>query len=306
MTPDENRSRFGSFTLLLVAILYGTYGIFYRALGSSFESFTQNWLRSGFVLIIALVIFVLSKQHLKKIEKTDIKWVILWLLGSSWNINVLSFISFNHLPIGTAYLLIYTAMILAGYFTGNLFFKEKFTFAKVASLMLALLGISVVFRFSITVQTLPYLFTCLAGGVLTGFWNTISKKFSHKYPSLQLVMLDALLSIVAGILISAFLKETSVWAAPPQAWGILVLYAICQTATIGLLIVGFRYVQAQIGSIILAVEIVFAIIFAYLFFGEVPGVPSIIGGVLILAAAIIPYLNFRKNHNTLSTPTQTT
>jgi drug/metabolite transporter (DMT)-like permease len=53
---------------------------------------------------------------------------------------------------------------------------------------------------------------------------------------------------------------------------------------------GFKNLEAQIGSVILPVEIIFATIFAFIFFREYPTISAYVGGVMIIVAAIIPSL----------------
>ena len=63
------------------------------------------------------------------------------------------------------------------------------------------------------------------------------------------------------------------------------------------LIKGFKTVEAQKGSLILPLEIVFASIIGYLIFNEILKPEVYFGGILILLAAILPAL---KKHILIS------
>ena len=72
-------------------------------------------------------------------------------------------------------------------------------------------------------------------------------------------------------------------------------WCLCSGANnVKLIVYGFKNIEAQIGSIILPVEIIFATIFSFLVFKEVPTTLTILGGFLIIFAAIIPSLTVLK------------
>ncbi len=60
---------------------------------------------------------------------------------------------------------------------------------------------------------------------------------------------------------------------------------------------GFKYVQAQHGSLILPLELLFASIFGYIFFKEVLQISTYFGGLLILSAAITSSLSTKNNYD---------
>jgi len=78
------------------------------------------------------------------------------------------------------------------------------------------------------------------------------------------------------------------------SWIWIGVYAVVQIINVKLIVYGFKNIEAQIGSIILPVEIIFATIFSFLVFKEVPTTLTILGGFLIIFAAIIPSLTVLK------------
>ena len=72
------------------------------------------------------------------------------------------------------------------------------------------------------------------------------------------------------------------------AWWWMFIYALVQVATVWLLVYGFKNLEAQVGIVIMPVEIIFAVIFGYLVFGETLTLGTFIGGVLIATAAFLP------------------
>ena len=134
-----NKRFIGSTLLLTSAVIYGLYGIFSRYV-SEFGSFSQSWVRSSIVLFVILLIMVFKKFKWQKIQKYDIKWFLIWILPASFQ-PVITFMAFNHLPLGTAYFLIYSTMILGGMVSGKIFFSEKLSSSKILSLILVFIGL---------------------------------------------------------------------------------------------------------------------------------------------------------------------
>src|SRR3972149_7241006 len=138
--------KLGAISLFIAASFYGLYGILSRLISSSFGNFSQNWTRNLIVLVIILFVIAFRKIKILSIRKKDVKWIILWFLTGSW-ITVLTFIGFNNLQIGTTYLVLYSSMIVSGFISGKLFFKEGLNNTKTISLLLSLSGLAIIYRF---------------------------------------------------------------------------------------------------------------------------------------------------------------
>ena len=282
--------------MFIATAFYGLYGIFSRFIGSAFGNFNQNWIRNIIVLAIISSILFFNKTKLISIKKKDLKWIFLWFVSGSW-VAVLTFIAFNNLPISTTYLILYSAMITAGFVSGKIFFNEKLNKIKIVSLVLVLTGLFIIYQFTLTQNQIVYLVLTLISGFMTGIWNTISKKFSNNYPNNQLVFMDALSSIIFAYVGSLLFMEYFPHNIQNISWFWICIYAVVQTINVGLIVYGFNNIEAQIGSIILPVEVIFATIFSYLIFKEVPSLLTILGGLLILFASIIPSLSILKQKN---------
>ena len=62
---------------------------------------------------------------------------------------------------------------------------------------------------------------------------------------------------------------------------------------------GYKSMEVQKASLVLLSEIIFVLIIGFMFFGEVPTLNAVIGGLLVLVALIIPNLDFGKYRFTL-------
>lgn len=279
----------GSVFIVLAATSYGLYGVYSRLIGGSFGEFAQSWTRN-IIIITLLGVYLLIKRTWKQVAIKDRKWMIFWPLSDVVSL-VLLYIAFNHLPIGTSYFLLYSTMIISGFVFGNVFYKEKVNAVKIISVAFCFAGLALIFSVEVTVNRLLYIVFGLLAGVSTGLWNTLSKKVSDKYPNLQLVFIDATVALCAT-LIGSLVVHDQIPVITDAVWIWQVIYAIIQISAVGFVILGFRYLEAQIASIILPVEVVFGTFFGFIFFHEVLSIKTLLGGALIATAAVLPNLQF--------------
>ena len=285
----------GYFYLIISTIIYASYGWFYRST-NAFLPFSQSLFKYIFVIIIISVFFINKTVIWQKIDKKDIKWFLIWIIPCSFQ-PIFSFITFNHLPIGTNYFLYYSTMIIGGIISGKIFFKESFNAIKSFSLLIVFIGLFFIYHSDLTLITNIYVILSLITGLLIGFWNTLSKKVSGKYPELQMIILDSSSSLTIGLIGSLIHQEILPPISNLSPWLWLIGFAFANLTATYFLIKGFKTVEAQKGSLILPLEIVFASIIGYLIFNEILKPEVYFGGILILLAAILPAL---KKHILIS------
>lgn len=284
-----NKSQvYGGLYLLSAAFLYALYGLFSRRI-SDFSPFAQNFVRAFIVFGILSIYFLINRDKWVRVQKRDVKWFLIWVVPSSFQM-VLTFIAFNNLAIGTTYYIIYSTMILGSFLSGKLFFGENLTRVKIASLFLVLLGLFFIYGSDIKLTTNIYVFFALLSGLLVGFWNTLTKKLSGNYSEFQMLLIDSLATFLVSFggfkITSEFLPSLS--NSGPWLW--IIVFAFATITTTFLLIRGFKNLEAQIGSLILPMEVVFASFVGYFFLGEILSIWTYIGGLLIFISALYPYL----------------
>jgi drug/metabolite transporter (DMT)-like permease len=277
---------------LLLAASYGMYGIYSRLIGGHFGEFTQSWTKNA-IIISLLSIFLIIKKSWKQIERNDWKWMILWPLSDVISI-VLLYIAFNNLSIGTSYFLLYATMIIGGFIFGSLLYKEQVNKVKALSIILSLVGLSLIFSVEFSPGKFRFMIFGLLAGISTALWNALSKKVSDRYPNTQLVFIDAAVALAATLIGSLIVQD----AVPPftnPVWTWQILYAVTQICAVAFVIIGFRYLEAQVASVILPIEVIFGVIFGFFFFGEILPLKSLLGGLLIVSAAALPYIRTKSN-----------
>lgn len=278
----------GGVYLLTAAFIYSLYGLFSRNV-ASFGAFGQNLARDLIVLTVVVTYFALNRNKWVKIEKRDVKWFLIWVVPSSFQM-VLTFLAFNNLPIGTSYYIIYSTMILGSFLSGKLFFKEKLSKVKITSLVLVLIGLAFIYGSDFKLVTNIYVFMALLSGLIVGFWNTLTKKLSGNYSELQMLLIDSCAVALVSFIGFKFGGEVLPALTNTVPWFWIIIFAFATISTTVLLIRGFKNLEAQIGSLILPMEVVFASFVGYLFLGEVLSVWTYVGGAFIFTSALWPYL----------------
>ncbi len=286
-----NQLSLGFLSLFAAAFLYGSQNIATRIAGAEVAPFLSTSIRA--LVVVLLVIWFVPW---KRVIRGDIQW---FLARSSANILSTTglFFAIAKIPVGTALFSFYAGMILATTMVGYVWYKERMTRVKIVSLVLTALGLlSMYFTnqgFSFDVN----IFISAFGGMCAGLWSIFSRPISKSYPLTQLVVLDNGLAAILAIGVSLALRES--WNG--ISFGVplvsLSYLGLTQAFTGQLVAYGFRYVDGQIGSIILLNDTIIGIVLMMIFFKEIPTMPVLVGGICIFLASILPAVAEHKKGN---------
>jgi drug/metabolite transporter (DMT)-like permease len=285
-----NQQSKGVLAIIGGALCYGMYGVFVRNSSDVFGVFSQNYVRSLIIFIFLFIYLQLHGEVWKKIRNMDKKWLLSWLLSGSL-LMITLYPAFNNLPIGTAYFLFYSTMIVAGLLMGKILFGERMSSTQYLSLLLVLVGMLLIFTVELSGETSLYIGFALFGGMLTGIWNTLSKKISNTYSEYQLMIYSAIATFFVAVIGGFLVNEPIPSLTFNASWLWIIGYATAQFVATWLLIYGFKHLSAQTASLIMPMEIVFASFFGYIFFFEILDPISMVGGLFIFAAALLPSIS---------------
>lgn len=274
--------------VLASALMYGSYGVWSRLIGDVFGNFFQGWTRALIILIL-LVPFAFWKKEIVKIKKEDRKWVIIFMFFTSFTQAPL-FYAFNHMGIGLASLLSFVSIFLTMYIIGVLYFSEKITIIKTISFLFAIIGMYLVFSFSVSYFTVIAAAMAIIHGIAVGCETSFSKKLSNKYSPLYLVIISWVIIFISNFIISVMIGEKQALPEITWSWFWVLCYSVTSLFAFWLVIIGFKYIDVGIGAIIGLLEIVFGILFGILIFNEALTLSVGVGAVLIITAAALPYL----------------
>jgi drug/metabolite transporter (DMT)-like permease len=285
--------------ILLSALGFGSYGIWSRIIGQDFGVFFQGWVRSAIVLAILIPIALYTKSF-KSVTRADRKWIITTvLLGMATQAPL--YFAYNHMDIGTTILVFYAMYVITSYAVGRLFLNERINLAKLISLLLAFGGLLILFGFSFAQFSILAFALAAVNGIASGGEVSTTKKSSQKFSSLQIGIYVWLGVLVTHLPLSIMFGERQILPALTMVWFAMLGFALAGLASFWLVIEGYKYVDASIGGLIGLLEIIFGVVFGILIFHEHVTVSILLGGGLIIIAAMLPdlvALASRKKTNT--------
>ena len=289
----------GSILIALSAVFFASYGIWSRLMMHSFGEFNQAWIRA-LLLLLVLIPFGLITKKFREIAKIDRKWFVVISLSGGIN-QAPFFYGFEHLPVGTATLLFYTMLTVGAYIIGKFFFQEKITMIKYLSLLIAIVGLFMIYSFSLNVNQILSAIASIIAGLMGASVVVFSKKLSSGYSETQI--LTSMFTVMFGVnfIISLLLGENfPVLDNMTPVWGELGYTAAMLIANAAV-VMGFKYLEPSIGALIGLLEVIFAISFGIIFFQELLTMEMILGIGLVLIAIALPDLkNVMKIKNTRS------
>lgn len=274
--------------ILLSALGFGSYGVWSKFIGNDFGVFAQGWVRSAIVLFILIPVAYYTKSF-KRIDKKDLKWVLIPVFFGVLTQAPLYF-AFNHMDIGTATLIFYATYVITSYMVGKVMFREIITSVKLVSLILAMLGLVVMFGFSLGKFTLLAMLMAAINGMASGGEVATTKKPTEKYSSLQVGVYVWLGIFITHLPVSLIIGEGQVPLEFNVAWLSMFAFALVGLTAFWLVVEGYKFVDASIGGLIGLMEIIFGVIFGVLVFSESITPTVLVGGLIIVLSAMLPDL----------------
>lgn len=292
---DKIKEIKGEFALFGAAFFFSLYGVWVRFISSEFSVLFQIWTRTAIPLVIFVIIGLITKQF-KKIEKSDYKWFFVVALSATL-MNFPYYLAVLYLPLGTAMFILYALSTIVGYILGSLMFKEKLNATKIISLGLSLVGLILLYKGSLEFVKNINLFWAILSGILYGVYFTTTKTISNKYSVIQIDSFYFLINTLVYLVIALVIHDRFYANFISISWLFNFIYIVTIMATGILVVYGFRYVEAQKGSLILLAELPFVLILGFFLFKETPGILNVIGALLILIAMVLPNLNLYRTKN---------
>lgn len=294
MKIKSQKDFFGAGALLLSAFLYSLFGVFTRYVLLNLGFYYQSVSRY-FIDTIILFLLVTLFHSYKKVEKSDWKWFVLISIFAVGT-NIPFYLAINNLPLGTAMFLFYAASVVSSYLFGFFSLKEHISLIKVIALILAIVGIGFIYQGNFSLSQPVYLLAAAVGGGFFGLYTSTNKKVNLKYSSLQITFISYSMIFLLTTLFMINAKETINLKFFSSSWFFNIIYAISMVISSFFTVYGFKYIEAQKGSLILLSEVIFVVINGFIFFKEVPVLSTIIGGIFILVALILPNIDLKIKH----------
>ena len=278
----------GASLVILSSAFYASYGIWTKLMGNYFGGYTASSLRSILILVILLPIAIRYKKlgHFK-LMKTWPYWI--GLIGFSFFIWGPLYFAILHAGIGLSISINYALYIIGMFIFGSLFANEKFTLDKFIAAVLGLIGVGLLFAHSVSnVGWLAVGAAALSGFCAAGVTFS-SKMIPYKTTQTTISLWTA--SAIANTIMIFFVHEKVPSLAFGKEWIYLLLFAVASIVASLCLIRGLKLIDAGAAGILGLSEIVFGVLFGILFFSEHINRIELLGIIIIISAAAIPYIN---------------
>jgi drug/metabolite transporter (DMT)-like permease len=278
----------GVVALILLSLVFACMGIFARYLSLEFTILQQTYLRIAGAFFLGLLVFY-KDLHFEKIKKISSKeWLVLVVRSVSLYLLGVTLISAAFIEAKYSNASFIAALPITA-ILGFVLLKEKVTFEKILYIIVGFIGVVL-----IAVQDYSSLFTWGRGEVLaliSSFFfafSYISRKWhtdllNNKELAVIIFFISSILLMITSFLFGEGLPHVSSFT--NFMLFILVLSALFNVANLWLTNYGFQKVEAVLGSNLLTLEVLFAVIIGVSLFGEYPTIKELLGGILIVFSA---------------------
>ena len=277
-------ARTGYLGFLGAAILYGTFGLFIRALQTDFDVLQQIALRSFGAALIAVPLAFAAHS---KIDRKNLADPRLFLFTMLLPISIALWTWATVIgTVRSSIFGLYLGSLIASMILGRVFFRERLSRARVAGIMLSLAGLTVFcLPFDGDVTDTASLSLGAAAGVFQAASLCLRRWLSDLNRSL-LIAAQTVVPLLLTSLLCALFDPISVSALSVQQIAISVSYGGLVVAVSYLVLIGSQNLDISKGSIILSTELAWAIAIAAVVLGEIPTVYEVLGSALLLASAV--------------------
>jgi len=282
----------GPLSLLLIGVLFGLSGVIAKYLSAWLNPYQVVEYRFLIAFISAFLVLLITRQ---KISFNKIEPKTLLLFAITFPISVIFFtLSIFNTSVSLAVFSFYLATLVSSFIIGRIYFGEKITKNKKIALFFVLLA---VVAFTNPFQNfnvqLGFVF-----GIISGIFQSIASSFQKivgkSTNRIGLLILQTLTGIVVAMVVLGIIGENFFPLLPMSALLVVVFFGIIFLSISYLFLVGFKYTNLNVGSILVSTELFFGPFFAFLFLSENLTLIELLGGLFIASAVVFSSLNERQ------------
>lgn len=283
----------GVAALFTCSVVYASFGPLVRILSEMFGTYAQVAARMGLAFVFLLTLALVFKKIQPLSKNQIVTSIILGIVSTS----IIAFftIAITEIKIATTIFLLYAASIFSSLLIGTFIFKEKLGAQKIIAIILAFFGLYTFMSSSIALGLGFGTVAAILSGVSEGIGNGIRKELTGADKTAVTLIQFLVITICSSFLIVLF-NETAVRTISTEAIIALVSFSALQLVLNYLLLYGFQNFDVNIGTVILTLELFFAAILGFVFFGESLTRTEIIGGLIVFLASIISAWKFKDKN----------
>jgi len=279
----------GASLVVLSSLFYASYGVWTKLMGDYFDGFTSTVFRSLFVILALVPVVLVTKSWVKINWRRDGKYLAGMLIASSLVWGPLYY-AILKLGVGVSAAVNYGAIIIGMFLFGWLLAHEKFTKDKLLSSVLGLVGLALVFvNHSMSFSILP-LFAATISGIAIAASMVIAKQIPYSGTQSTIILWSA--SLLSSIALSGIFQVKVPVFEFKIEWLYLVMFSLASLVASWTFVRGTKLIDAGAAGVLGLLEIVFGVLFGIIIFSERPGGLVLLGALVIIAAATVPYLKY--------------
>ena len=272
----------GKAQIALAMLIWGSVGIFGRLSGLPGLGVAFARVSLGALVLLPILGFRGKLGNaLGELRKRPYHLLALGtVLALNW---VFLFTAFDYTTIANAVLVYYTAPVLATLISWR-FLGEKLDAGKVLSLAVAFTGLLLIAssqRISLSDRDFIGIVFAFLGALFYALIPNLGR-FLRGVDGESLTFLQ--LAVASAVLVPFVAVEN---VGNPVWWAIAVLVLVHTVLALYLYMDGLKKVEVKDAALLSYLDPLSAIVYAFLVFGELPGVKTVIGGALILLASSI-------------------
>lgn len=286
MTQVKNNRLLAIFWTIAWVLISDLNDVLLKLLGHSLSVSQLIFLRYAFASIVLLPIILYKGRHIIYTRQ----WYIYILRAALLYIGMILWAKgLKHVDMAVAITIVF-AIPFINLILCIVFLKEKFTWLKLITIAICFIGILVTTRpFSSDFNI--YVLLLLASTIFFATLDLINKKYIGQDNNITLLFLTAIFTTII-----AFPASINEWQPlSDQTILYLIFLGIGANVILFCIIKAFSYAEASFIAPFRYLELVFATIFGYFIFNEIPDIYKMIGMVIVIMANIALFIKEEKN-----------
>jgi len=273
----------GRIKIATAMLIWGSVGIFARF--SKLSGLGVAFFRVSLGALLLLAILLRKREWLQSLlPLLRARWKPLLALGVSLALNwVFLFTAFNYTTIANAVLVYYLAPIIATVISWR-FLKEKLSLKSWLLIGTAFAGLILIMSGQ-NVDLGDRNFIGILLALVAAFFYALIPNLGRFLRGIEGKTLTFLQLAIASLVLAPFMALSG--AGEPAWWAIFILVAVHTVLALFLYMDGLKDVEVNEAALLSYLDPMSAIVYAFLIFGEVPGIRTAIGGALILLASLL-------------------
>lgn len=284
------RKYLGEGSLLLIGLLFGLSGVIAKYLSTWLNPYQVVEYRFFIAFVSAVIVFLVSRKKLQ-FQKLNKQTLFLFAITLPISSILFTLAIFNS-SVSLAVFAFYISNLFFSFVIGKIYFNEAITNNKKIALLFII--------FAIIAFTNPFdHFAIKVGfvyGLLSGLFQTLASTFQklvgHTTDRIGLLLTQTFSGVILSVAAIKLTGSSVVGYIPQTAVFVAIFFGVIYLLIAYLFLVGFKYVNLQVGSILVSTELFFGPFFAFILLSEKLTALELVGGIFIAIAVI--YANMKE------------